>query len=65
MDKVIKNKRDLELVPSHSAGHETISEKFLYLLYIILPILMMSCKAVLKLFQKLHLQIYVNQFMTS
>ena len=35
MDKVIKNKRSLELVTSPSSGHETSSEKFLYLLYII------------------------------
>ena len=28
MDKVIKNKRDLEL--SRSSGHETSSQKFLY-----------------------------------
>ena len=33
MDKVIKNKRGLELVPSCSPGHEASSEKFLYLLY--------------------------------
>ena len=26
---------------------------------------MMQCKAVLELFQKLHLQIYASQFMTS
>ena len=35
MDKVIKNKRGLELVPSRSPGHETSSEKFLYSLYIV------------------------------
>ena len=35
MDKVIKNKRGLELVTSRSSGYETSSEKFLYLLYII------------------------------
>ena len=35
MDKVTKNKRVLELVTSHSSGHKTSSEKFLYLLYII------------------------------
>ena len=34
MDKVIKNKRGLELVTSRSSGHKTSSEKFLYLLYI-------------------------------
>ena len=65
MDKVIKNKRGLELVTSPSSGHETSSEKFLYLLYIIWPILMMLCKAVFELFQKLHLQIYASQFMAS
>ena len=41
MDKVIKNKRGLELVTSHSSGYETRSEKFLYSLYIIWPSLMM------------------------
>ena len=30
MDKIIKNKRGLELVTSHSSGCETSSEKFLY-----------------------------------
>ena len=30
-----QNEKRLELVPSHSPGHETSSEKFLYLLYII------------------------------
>ena len=35
MDKVIKNKRGLELVTSRSSGHKTSSEKFLYSLYII------------------------------
>ena len=34
MDKVIKNKRGRELVTSPSSGHETSSEKLLYLLYI-------------------------------
>ena len=29
MDKVIKNKRDLELVTSRSSGYETSSQKFL------------------------------------
>ena len=41
MDKVIKNKRGLELVTSRSSGHKTKSEKFLYSLYIIWPSLMM------------------------
>ena len=40
MDKVIKHKRGLELVTSRSSGRKTNSEKFLYLLYIIWPILM-------------------------
>ena len=35
MDKVIENKRGLELVNSRSSGHKTNSEKFLYSLYII------------------------------
>ena len=33
MDKVIKNKRGLELVTSRSSSYETSSEKFLYWLY--------------------------------
>ena len=41
MGKVIKNKRDLELVNSRSSRYETSSEKFLYLLYVIGPSLMM------------------------
>ena len=65
MDKVIKNKGGLELVTSRSSDHETSSEKFLYSLYIIWPNLMMKCKAIFELFQKLHLQIYASQFMTS
>ena len=65
MDKIIKNKRALELATSHSSGHKTSSEKFLYLLYIIWPSLMIWFKVVLELFQKLHLQIYASQFMTS
>ena len=64
LDKVTKNKRGLELVTSPSWGHETSSEKFLYLLYIIWPSLI-STKAVFELFQKLHLDIYASQFMTS
>ena len=35
MDKVIKNKRGLELVTSRSSGYKTSPEKFLYQLYII------------------------------
>ena len=36
MDKVIKNKWGLELVPSRSSGHEKSSENsFIYSLYII------------------------------
>ena len=34
-DKVIKNKRDVELVTSRSSGYKTSSEKFLYELHII------------------------------
>ena len=30
MDKIIKNKKGLELVASHSSGYETSSEKYLY-----------------------------------
>ena len=35
MDKVIENKKGLELVLSQSPGHKASSEKLLYLLYII------------------------------
>ena len=42
MDKVIKNKRGLELGTSRSSGHKTSSEKLLYSLHIIWPILMMQ-----------------------
>ena len=35
MDKIIKNKRSLELVTSRASGYETRSVKFLYSLYII------------------------------
>ena len=31
MDKIIKNKRGLELVTNHSSGYETISKIFLKL----------------------------------
>ena len=30
MDKVIENKRDPELVTSHSSGYKTSPEKFIY-----------------------------------
>ena len=65
MDKVVKNKKDLELVTSRSSGHKASSEKFLYSLCIIWPSLIIKCKSVFELFQKLHLQIYASQFMTS
>ena len=65
MDKDIKNKRVLELVTSRSSGHKTSSEKLLYSLYIIWPSLMMYCKAIFELFQKLPPQIYAIQFITS
>ena len=65
MNKVFKNKRGLELVTGRSSGYEKSSEKFLYSLYIIWPSLMMLCEAVFEFFQKLHLQIYASQFMTS
>ena len=41
MDKVVKNKKGLELVINFSSGYETSSEKLLYLLYSIWPSLMM------------------------
>ena len=65
MEKVIKSKKSLELVTSRSLGHEKSSEKFLYSLCIIWPSLKMLCKAVFELLQKLHLQIYASQIMTS
>ena len=60
MGKVIKKKRNLELVTSLSSGYKTSSKKIIYWLYIIWPSLM-----VLEFFQKLHLQIYASQCMTS
>ena len=66
MDKVIKNKRGLELVTSCFSGHKTSSGKLLYFLYIIWASLMMYCKEIFELFQKLDLQVYdASQFMTS
>ena len=50
MDKIIKNKKGLELVTSCSSGQETSSEKLLYLLYITGPSLMMQRKAVFELY---------------
>ena len=50
MEKVIKNKRGLELVTSRSSGYEISSEESLYSLYIIWPSLMMLCEAVFELF---------------
>ena len=41
VDKVIKNKRGLELETSRSSGYKTSSEKFLFYLYIIWSSLMM------------------------
>ena len=41
MDKVIKNKKGLELVTSNFSYYKTSSEKFLNLLYIIKLSLMM------------------------
>ena len=53
MDKVIKNKKGLELVTSRSSGYKKSSEMFL------------QYKAVFELLQILHLQIYASQSMTS
>ena len=44
LEKVVKNKRGLELVASRSSGHETNSEKLLYSLYFIWPSLVMYVK---------------------
>ena len=65
MDKVIKNRKGLELVSSCSSAYEISSEKFFYSLYIIWPSIVMQCEAVFELFQKLNLQIYASQFITS
>ena len=60
-----QKQKGLELVTSRSSDQERSSEKFLYSLYIIWPHLMMKCKAVFELFQKLHLHIYARHLMTS
>ena len=60
----MKNKRSLELVTSHSTGYKTSSEKILYWLYYLTKFDDVI-KAVFELFQKLNLQIYASQFMTS
>ena len=57
-------KRGPEPMPSCSSSYETSTEKFLYLLYIIGPSLMIWCKVVVVLFQKLHQQFYASHFMT-
>ena len=44
MNKVIKNKRGLELVISCSSGYKTSSKTFVYSLYIIWPSLNDQCK---------------------
>ena len=41
MDKIIKNKKDVELVTSRFSGYETNSKIFFYSLYIIWPSLIM------------------------
>ena len=58
MNKVIKNKRGLELVTSPSSGQETSSQKFLYSLYIIWPGVMMYVKQFLS-----YPQNYICKFM--
>ena len=60
----MKNKRSLELVTSHSTGYKTSSEKILYWLYYLTKFDDVI-KAAFELFQKLNLQIYASQFMTS
>ena len=65
MSNFIKNKWGLKLVTSRFSGYETSPEKFFYSLYMIWPSLRMQCEAVFELLQKLDLQIYASQFMTS
>ena len=52
MDKIMKNKRDLELVTSHSPHYKTSYKKSFISDDVI--------KSVFELFQKLHLLIYYN-----
>ena len=64
MDKVIKNKRGLTLVTSHSSGYKSSSQKIVY--YILSDqVWLYNIKRFFGLFQKLHKQIYACQFMTS
>ena len=49
---------------SHSTGYKTSSEKILYWLYYLTKFDDVI-KAAFELFQKLNLQIYASQFMTS
>ena len=62
MDKVIKNKRGLELVTSPSQVMKLVQKNSFVIIW---PLLMMQCEAVFELFWKLHLQIYASQIMTS
>ena len=59
MDRIIKNKRGLELVTSRSSGYETSSENLLAMYYLTKSDDVIY-KAVFELFQKLHLQIYAR-----
>ena len=59
----MKNKRDLELVTSHSSGYKASPEISLLVMYY-LTSLMMQYKVVFELFQNLNLLIHASQFMT-
>ena len=61
MDKVINNKRGLEIVQNRSSKHKTSLENFLYQLNIIWPRLVIKHRAAFELLPKLHLQNYVSQ----
>ena len=58
MDKIMKSKRGLELLTSRTSVYQNKVQKILLLvMYITWPSLMMQCKAVFELFQKLDIDI--------
>ena len=63
MEKTIKNKRGLALATSQSCGYKNKFRKMP--LSVACLIKFDTIERVFELFQKLHLQIYANQFMTS
>ena len=58
MDRIIKNKRGLELATSRSSGYEASSKILLYSLYIIWPSLMINVKQFLS-----YSKNYIYKFM--